>query len=51
MLEDAIREVRAKSLRETFYQFDPELAARDVYPKEMRRDLTTVRPWIRRAKP
>ena len=36
----ATREVRASAMRESWEQYDPELAARDVRPKERRRGLT-----------
>lgn len=37
--EDILRHVSAPSTRRTWTQFDPELAERDVYPKEKRREL------------
>lgn len=38
-----LREVRAKLFRESWSQHDPELRERSVYPKDMRRELTTRR--------
>lgn len=34
-----VRQVRSKSYRETWTQYDPELEAREVLPKESRRTL------------
>jgi hypothetical protein len=36
---DCIRQVRADSFRESWTQYDPELAEREWYPKERRREL------------
>ena len=36
---DVIRRVRADSFRESWTQYDPELAEREWYPKERRREL------------
>lgn len=36
---DALREIRATSVRETWTQYDPELAEREHLPKERRREL------------
>jgi hypothetical protein len=40
---DTLREVRAESMRESWTQYDPELAERDYLPKEKRRELRTVK--------
>lgn len=40
---EVIRTVRADSYRETWLQYDPELADREVLPKERRRELLTRR--------
>lgn len=40
---DIIRHVRATEFRETFLQHDPETADREVWPKELRRELTSGR--------
>jgi hypothetical protein len=42
------RVVVAKSFRETWTQFDPELVAREVMPKESRRELRPALPDRRR---
>lgn len=39
-----LRRVRAIEFRETWTQYDPELVAREVRPKEYRRGLTPPRP-------
>jgi hypothetical protein len=39
---DALREIRAVTVRETWTQYDPELAEREFLPKERRRELTSV---------
>lgn len=39
---DVLRQVRAKSMRETWTQQDPELVEREFLPKERRRDLKRV---------
>jgi hypothetical protein len=36
---DVLRKVRAKAVRETWTQYDPELVAREHLPKEKRREL------------
>jgi len=36
---DILRRVRAESMRESWTQYDPELAEREFLPKEKRRDL------------
>lgn len=36
---EQLREVRTNSVRETWLQYDPELAARESWPKEKRREL------------
>ena len=36
---DVLRRVRAESVRESWTQYDPELAEREYLPKEKRRDL------------
>jgi hypothetical protein len=41
---DIEREVYAKSYRETFYQYDPELVEREFLPKEKRRELKVSKP-------
>ncbi len=38
--ENGIRKVKARDFRETWTQYDPELADRDVWPKEMRSELS-----------
>lgn len=37
---DTLRVVRAKQFRETWTTYDPELANREIFPKDMRRELT-----------
>ena len=37
-----LREVRAKLIRETWTQYDPELVERSVLPKEQRRELSSL---------
>ncbi len=39
---DLLRRVRAKSVRESWTQHDPELAEREFLPKEKRRDLAKL---------
>lgn len=46
-LDDVLREVRTRSVRETRTQYDPELIERETLPKEERRELS--RPPKRRA--
>ena len=36
---ETVREVRTNCVRETFLQYDPELIARETFPKEKRREL------------
>lgn len=36
-----LREVRAKAVRESWTQYDPEMNEREVIPKELRRELRT----------
>ena len=40
---DLMRHVRAKSFRETWTQYDPELIEREFLPKERRKELMTVK--------
>ena len=40
---DLMRHVRAKSFRETWTQYDPELVEREFLPKERRKELMTVK--------
>jgi hypothetical protein len=39
---DALREIRAKSMRESWTQYDPELVEREALPKERRRELRST---------
>ena len=39
---EVLRTVRAPSVRESHDQYDPELAAREQLPREMRRELTAL---------
>ena len=39
---EQIRTVRSQSIRETWTQYDPELAEREILPKEKRKELRTV---------
>jgi hypothetical protein len=39
---DALREIRATSVRETWTQYDPELIEREFLPKERRRELRSL---------
>lgn len=41
---EVIRRVRADSFRESWTQYDPELAEREVLCKERRRELRSVKP-------
>lgn len=43
---ELLRRVEAKQVRETWTQFDPEIAEREVLPKERRKELVT--PVVRR---
>lgn len=40
---DVLRKVQAKSLRETWTQYDPEIVQRDSLPKDSRRKLTKLK--------
>ena len=40
---EVVRKVTAPSIRETWLQHDPELLEREYMPKELRRELRTVR--------
>jgi hypothetical protein len=40
---ELMRHVRAKSIRETWTQYDPELVERDFLPKERRKELMAVK--------
>jgi hypothetical protein len=40
---ELLRVVRSSAIRETWSQFDPELAERDALPPDRRRELTKVR--------
>ena len=40
---DVLRRVRAKAIRETWTQYDPELVEREHLPKEKRRELRKLR--------
>jgi len=40
---EQIRNIRSKSIRETWTQYDPELVEREYLPKEKRKELRTVR--------
>jgi hypothetical protein len=48
---DLLRRVDATSFRESWTQYDPELVEREYLPREYRRELTTVRPWVKRREP
>lgn len=39
---DALREIRAATVRESWTQYDPELIEREYLPKEQRRELRTL---------
>jgi hypothetical protein len=39
---DILREVRSRSIRETWTQYDPELVEREFLPKEQRRELSRI---------
>jgi hypothetical protein len=39
---DALREIRAEVVRESWTQYDPELVEREALPKERRRELRTT---------
>lgn len=39
---DVLREIRAQTVRETWTQYDPELAEREFLPKERRRELRSL---------
>jgi len=41
---DLLRHVRAKSVRETWTQYDPELIERSNLAKDKRRELVTLKP-------
>jgi hypothetical protein len=41
---ECIRRVRADSFRESWTQFDPELAEREYFDKSRRRELRSVKP-------
>ena len=41
---ERLRQVRAKSFRETWLQYDPELVEREFLPKEQRRELKGSKP-------
>ena len=40
---DLMRVVRARQLRETWTQYDPEISEREILPKERRRELAAVK--------
>jgi hypothetical protein len=40
---EQIRQIRSKSIRETWTQYDPELVEREYLPKERRKELRTVK--------
>jgi len=40
---ELMRHVKAKAIKETWTQYDPELAERDFLPKERRKDLMAVK--------
>jgi hypothetical protein len=40
---DVLRKVRARQLRETWTQYDPELVSREFLPKEQRKELASLR--------
>lgn len=40
---EQLRHIRSKSIRETWTQYDPELAEREYLPKEKRKELRTVK--------
>lgn len=48
---ELLRVIEAASFRETWTQYDPELVERDYLPKERRRELVKVRPWVKRKGP
>ena len=39
---EILREVRSRSIRETWTQYDPELVEREFLPKEQRRELSRI---------
>ena len=47
--EGVLREVTAKSMRETWTQYDPELVEREYLPQDQRLDLTSVTSAIFRS--
>ena len=49
--EGVLREVTAKSMRETWTQYDPELVEREYLPQDQRLDLTSVTSTIFRSSP
>ncbi|MGH9932122.1 MAG: hypothetical protein ACREA9_23210 [Pyrinomonadaceae bacterium] len=42
---ELMREVYCRFTRETHYQYDPELAARELLPKELRRELRAAKGY------
>jgi hypothetical protein len=47
---EVFREVQARTMRESWTQYDPELAEREFLPKEQRRELTQPRLAKREGK-
>ena len=47
---DALREIRATTVRESWTQYDPELVEREFLPKERRRELRTLSGTKKTAK-
>jgi hypothetical protein len=44
---DALREVRAPAMRESWTQYDPELVEREFMPKERRRELSPTKGSVK----